>query len=108
MKTALRLLAGAAALATTLIGPAGAQGHWKASDLFAFDGASGAMLWEFPTNSGVLGQPSSFTIDGRQYVAVQSGWGIDSRAMQARLNALLPGQYPEVPEGGAIWVFGLK
>jgi len=74
----------------------------------AFDGATGAVLWEFPTNSGVLGQPSSFTIDGRQYVAVQSGWGIDSRAMQARLNTLLPGQYPEVPEGGAIWVFGLK
>ena len=74
----------------------------------AFDAATGTVLWEFPTNSGVIGQPSSFTIDGRQYVAVQSGWGIDSRAMQARLNALLPGQYPEVPEGGAIWVFGLK
>jgi hypothetical protein len=49
MKTALRLLAGAAALATTLIGPAGAQGHWKASDLFAFDGASG-----YSPNAGVI------------------------------------------------------
>jgi hypothetical protein len=39
---------------------------------------------------------------------VQSGWGIDARSMQARLNRLLPGEYPEVPEGGAIWVFGVK
>ena len=36
------------------------------------------------------------------------GWGIDSRAMQGRLNRLVPGEYPEVPEGGAIWVFAIK
>ena len=74
----------------------------------AFDAASGKLLWEFPTSSGILGQPSTFVLDGRQYVAVQSGWGIDSRAMQARLNQLFPGQYPEVPEGGSIWVFAIK
>jgi len=38
---------------------------------------------------------------------VQSGWGIDSRGMQARLNTLTRGAYPEVPEGGAIWVFAV-
>jgi alcohol dehydrogenase (cytochrome c) len=74
----------------------------------AFDASTGAVLWEFPTNSGVIGQPSAFALDGKQYVAVQSGWGIDARAMQARLNGLFPGEYPEVPEGGAVWVFGLK
>jgi alcohol dehydrogenase (cytochrome c) len=74
----------------------------------AFDAATGAVLWEFPTNSGVIGQPSSFSIDGRQYVAVQSGWGIDARTMQARLNVMFPGEYPEVPEGGAVWVFGVR
>lgn len=73
----------------------------------AFDASSGKVLWEFPTNSGVIGQPSSFMIDGRQYIAVQSGWGIDARAMQRRLNLLFPGRYPDVPEGGAIWVFAL-
>jgi alcohol dehydrogenase (cytochrome c) len=71
----------------------------------AFDAATGAVLWEFPTNSGVIGQPVSFSVNGRQYVAVQSGWGIDARSMQRRLNVLFPGEYPEVPEGGAIWVF---
>jgi alcohol dehydrogenase (cytochrome c) len=74
----------------------------------AFDARDGRLLWEFPTNSGIIGQPSSFTIDGRQYVAVQSGWGIDARGMQDRLNTARPGEFPEVPEGGAIWVFALK
>jgi alcohol dehydrogenase (cytochrome c) len=74
----------------------------------AFDAASGDLLWEFPTNSGIIGQPSSFMVDDKQYIAVQSGWGIDSRAMQARLNTLFPGKFPEVPEGGAIWVFAVK
>ena len=44
------------------------------------------------------GQPSSFMVDGKQYVAVQSGWGIDSRAMQARLNRLLPGNIRTCPK----------
>jgi alcohol dehydrogenase (cytochrome c) len=74
----------------------------------AFDAKSGKVLWQTPTNSGIIGVPISFAVDGKQYVAVQSGFGIDSRAMQARLNRLELGEYPEVPEGGAIWVFALK
>jgi len=27
--------------------------------------------------------------------------------MQAMLNRLFPGEYPEVPEGGAVWMFAL-
>jgi alcohol dehydrogenase (cytochrome c) len=74
----------------------------------AFDAATGKLLWEFPTNSGITGQPTSFMVDGQQYVAVMSGWGVDARSMQARLNRLSPGNYPEVPEGGAVWVFAIK
>jgi alcohol dehydrogenase (cytochrome c) len=74
----------------------------------AFDASTGKLLWEFPTNSGIIGQPSSFAVDGRQYIAVQSGWGIDARNVQRRLNGLFPGKYPEVPEGGAVWVFSLR
>jgi len=73
----------------------------------AFDARTGKVLWEQATNSGITAMPSTFVVDGKQYVAIQSGWGIDSRAMQGRLNAERPGQYPEVPEGGAIWVFAL-
>jgi alcohol dehydrogenase (cytochrome c) len=75
--------------------------------LHAFDATSGTLLWQFPTGSGILAPPSSFTLDGKQYIAVQSGWGVDSRSMQSRLNTLTGGAYPEVPEGGAIWVFAL-
>jgi alcohol dehydrogenase (cytochrome c) len=74
----------------------------------AFDARTGKVLWEYPTNSGVIGQASSFTLNGRQYVAVQSGWGIDARGMQNRLNAIRPGEFPEVPEGGVVWVFALS
>ena len=74
----------------------------------AFDATSGALLWEFPTNSGITGQPSTFMVDGKQYVAVQSGWGVDARGMELLLNGLFPGKYPEVPEGGAVWVFAVK
>jgi hypothetical protein len=27
--------------------------------------------------------------------------------MQGRLNAIRPGEFPEVPEGGAVWMFAL-
>jgi len=74
----------------------------------AFDATSGKLLWQFPTTSGILAPPSTFAVDGKQYVAVESGWGGDSRGMQGNLNRLFPGQYPEVPEGGAVWVFALE
>ena len=74
----------------------------------AFNASNGKLLWEFPTNSGITSQPSSFMVDGKQYIAVQSGWGVDARGMQTRLNAASPGNFPDVPEGGAIWVFAVK
>jgi alcohol dehydrogenase (cytochrome c) len=74
----------------------------------AFDAKTGKILWEFPTISGVAAVPVSFRVDGRQYIAVQSGWGVDPAKMQARMNLLFPGKYPEVPQGGAVYVFALK
>jgi alcohol dehydrogenase (cytochrome c) len=76
----------------------------------AFNATTGELLWEFPTNSGIIAPASTFSVGGTQYVAVQSGFGIDSRSMQARLNRMagLEGQFPEVPEGGVIWVFAVK
>jgi alcohol dehydrogenase (cytochrome c) len=76
--------------------------------IHAFDASTGKLLWEFPTNSGILAPPTSFLIGGKQYIAVHAGWGGDARQMQANFNRLFPGQYPEVPEGGAVWVFALE
>jgi len=74
----------------------------------AFDTSTGKLLWEYPTNSGIVGPASSFMVDGKQYIAVASGWGMDPRSIQSRLNTQFPGKFPDVPEGGAIWVFALK
>jgi alcohol dehydrogenase (cytochrome c) len=83
-------------------------GGGTADRLFrALDASTGQLLWQTPTNSGVMGQPSTFMIDGKQYVAVMSGWGGDARGVQAQLNRLRPGEFPEVPDGGALWVFTL-
>jgi alcohol dehydrogenase (cytochrome c) len=76
--------------------------------MHAFDAATGKLLWEFPTNSGILSPPTTFTVDGKQYVAIEAGWGGDSRGMQGTLNRAFPGEFPEVPEGGAVWVFALE
>jgi alcohol dehydrogenase (cytochrome c) len=74
----------------------------------AFDAKTGKILWEFPTGSGVAAVPVSFQVDGKQYIAVQSGWGVDPAKMQSRMNLLFPGQYPDVPQGGSVWVFAVK
>jgi alcohol dehydrogenase (cytochrome c) len=76
--------------------------------IHAFDAANGKLLWEFPTSSGILAPPTSFTIDGKQYLAVHSGWGGDSSGMQGTMNRAFPGEYPPVPEGGSIWVFAVE
>ena len=39
----------------------------------ALDAATGKLLWEFPTNSGILAPPTSFMLDGKQYIATISG-----------------------------------
>ncbi len=66
------------------------------------------VLWQFRTGSGVIGVPVSFQLGGKQYIAVQSGWGVDSARMQARLNLQRPYQFPDVPQGGAVWLFALE
>ena len=73
----------------------------------AFDASNGKTLWEFRTGSGVNGVPVSFQVDGKQYVAVQSGWGVDAARMQARLNLERTWEFPDVPQGGSVWVFAV-
>jgi alcohol dehydrogenase (cytochrome c) len=74
----------------------------------AFDATNGKVLFETATPSGVNGVPSSFSVDGKQYVAVQTGWGVDAARIQSRLNLVRPGQYPDVPQGGAIMVYAVE
>ena len=73
----------------------------------AFDAASGEILWQQRTSSGIIGVPVSYMVDGVQYVAVQSGWGIDAQRMQGAIDRSL-GQTTLVPQGGVLWVFALQ
>jgi PQQ-dependent dehydrogenase (methanol/ethanol family) len=86
----------------------------------AVDAKSGALLWQFKTGSGIIGQPISYKgPDGKQYVAVLSGvggWagaivsgGLDARDPTAGggfVNAMkdLP---QATTQGGMLYVFAL-
>jgi alcohol dehydrogenase (cytochrome c) len=73
----------------------------------AFDAAGGKLLWEFETNSGIVAPPTTFAIDGKQYLAVLTGWGGDAAGSQRGATRLLNGKLPDPPEGGQVYVFAL-
>jgi alcohol dehydrogenase (cytochrome c) len=41
----------------------------------ALDAKSGKQLWRFQTGSGIHSSPVTYSVDGKQYVAVPTGWG---------------------------------
>jgi alcohol dehydrogenase (cytochrome c) len=74
-------------------------------DFFALSSATGKKLWHFRTNSGMAGAPITYEIDGKQYVAVVSGFGgaipIWTGEIKDKFNK-------NTPQGGVVWVFALK
>jgi alcohol dehydrogenase (cytochrome c) len=44
-------------------------------EFVALDARSGRPLWRFQTGSGIHGSPVAYSIGGKQYIAVPSGWG---------------------------------
>ncbi len=70
---------------------------------FALDALTGQKLWSFSTGSGHRGSPITYSVNGRQYVAVPTGWG--SAAAGA-----MPQIWPEMedfPAGATLFVFAL-
>ncbi len=70
----------------------------------AFDVRSGKTLWETRLGTSVQGFPASFSVDGKQYIAVTTGLGGGSPRVVPRTIA------PEItyPEhGNAVYVFTL-
>jgi quinohemoprotein ethanol dehydrogenase len=41
----------------------------------AYNAKTGAKLWEVPTGTGVVAAPSTYMVDGQQYVSIAVGWG---------------------------------
>jgi alcohol dehydrogenase (cytochrome c) len=73
----------------------------------AFDAKNGKVLWEFPTSSGVEAPVTTFLVDGKQYIAVLSGWGGDANGMNSTIQRMVSG-VRSVPDGGSLWVFALE
>ena len=86
----------------------------------AVDARTGALLWQFKTGSGIIGQPITYRgPDGKQYVAVLSGVGgwagavvvndLDTRDATAALGwgSAVPDLKSATTRGGTLYVFGL-
>jgi alcohol dehydrogenase (cytochrome c) len=65
----------------------------------AIDAKTGALLWQFQTGNGIHGSPVTYSVNGKQYVAIPTGWG-----------GWIKGFAPELygaPRGSALVVFSL-
>ena len=65
---------------------------------------SGEVLWQMRLNNVVNSFPISFTVNGKQYVAVSTGDRTSS--LVRSLNALTP-EIMNPAGGAALWVFAL-
>ena len=65
----------------------------------AFNDATGELLWKFQTGASVRGQPSTYKIAGKQYIAMPSGGG--------GIVATITGEPPLASKGSALIVFAL-
>ncbi len=75
----------------------------------AFDAKTGELLWQQKTNSGIVGMPVAYQVGDTEYVAVQSGWGVDAQRIQDSLAKTSMKLDPNaVPQGGVVWVFALR
>lgn len=71
------------------------QGH--ADGTFnAFSSRNGKKLWSFDAQTGVLAPPITYTVDGKQYVTVLSGFGV-SGALFGDIVARFGWQYRSQP-----------
>ena len=65
----------------------------------ALDAESGDLLYQFQCGSGHHSSPCSYSVDGRQYIAVPTGWG-------AWTEGFLPGMLG-ARQGSSLFVFAL-
>ncbi|MDL2338004.1 MAG: PQQ-binding-like beta-propeller repeat protein [Pseudomonadota bacterium] len=72
-------------------------------NLYAFDADNGRELWKFNAGSGARGGPISYSVKGKQYIAIPTGLG-------SHAPGFLTGAFPEIrtlPGGAALMVFTL-
>ncbi|MFY9294411.1 MAG: methanol/ethanol family PQQ-dependent dehydrogenase [Methylorubrum rhodinum] len=69
----------------------------------AWDKKTGKELWKFQTGSGVVSVPTTFEMDGKQYITVSSGYG----GAVPLWGGDMADQTKQVSQGGSFWVFEL-
>ncbi len=65
----------------------------------ALDAKTGDALWQFRTGSGIHSNPVTYSVNGKQYVAVPTGWG-------GWMKGFSPELYGST-RGSALFVFAL-
>lgn len=70
--------------------------------LRAFDAQTGKILWEVALNAPISGFPMTYTVNGKQYLAVPTGPNL----MAGSLRSLTP-EIQVPPGGNMLWVFAL-
>jgi len=68
VKTPQPMIGGILATAGGLVFAGEGNGQFK-----AYDAETGAILWKFQAGAGVNAPPSSYTVDGKQYIVVAAG-----------------------------------
>ena len=74
--------------------------------LYAFDAKTGKVLWKSPKmTSGIIGVPTTWKVDGKQYVSLWAGWG-GATPIWGGDMAKDPA-VKDIPRGGHLYVFSL-
>ena len=72
-------------------------------NLYAYDADNGKELWKFNAGSGSRGGPISYSVNGKQYIAIPTGLG-------SHAPGFLTGAFPQIrdlPGGAALLVFSV-
>ena len=65
-------------------------------DFMAYDAATGDVLWTYPLGLGISAPPVTYSVDGKQYIALLVGWGSGAASL---------GGATSVANG---WAYGLQ
>ena len=90
------LWAGTLATAGDLVFTGTSDGYVK-----AFHAETGEQLWSFNTGSGIIAQPTTWELDGKQYIGIASGYGGAVPLWGGDMATLTT----QVSQGGSFWVF---
>lgn len=66
----------------------------------AFNATTGEKLWESPTGTGVIAAPSTYMVDGKQYISIAVGWGGSYGVAQRASERIGPGTVYTFALGG--------